>query len=184
SPLPGDSSNHTYCTLQSKATALPKAPPYHPFATLDNFDQAQILIKNTASDGHITEQLQLNARRFGAGNNKPGAPENARELHELLAHAVPAGNLMLFGVEYLILWLALQFKTHKIVTEFKGHTFTHEVRSRSLWEALKESIKDPDLSSHLTWLPEQRFVRSRCSAKPTPTLEESWHGQDWWDAQV
>ncbi|KAG8716193.1 hypothetical protein FRC08_009756 [Ceratobasidium sp. 394] len=101
---------------------------------------------------------------------KAGSPANARELHKLLAQATPAENLT--------------FQTRDIVTEFKGYTYTHQARSQSLWQALMDMVVDPDLVHQFVWLPEQRFVHSRCSARPTPTLEESWHGQDWWNAQL
>ncbi|KAG9077154.1 hypothetical protein FS749_010990 [Ceratobasidium sp. UAMH 11750] len=160
--------HHSNSSLQS--STKPGQPPYHPFATQFDFDQADILIKRGASDGHITEQLELNARRFGTGaEHKLGAPENARELHELLSHMAHTE--------------AFKFDTREIISEFKGITFNHEVRFRCLWTALKEIVQDIDLRNHLVLLPEQRFVHSRCSSQLTLALEESWHGREWWDAQ-
>ncbi|KAG8752853.1 hypothetical protein FRC12_011767 [Ceratobasidium sp. 428] len=148
----------------------PEQPPYHPFASIYDFEQAELFIDEDASDKHIDRQLKLNARRFGTGERQAGRPESAREFHALLSEAAPAKNLT--------------FTTYEIVSEFKGITFSHMVRARSLWDALMEIVCNPDLSGDLVWLPEQRFIRSRRSAHPTPTLEESWHGQDWWNAQV
>ncbi|KAG8767221.1 hypothetical protein FRC12_006384 [Ceratobasidium sp. 428] len=158
-------------TTPALATNRPKRPPHHPFATLYDFEQAELLIKQGASDGFIDAQLKLNARRFGTqGQHKEGMPENVREFHKLLSQAAPAENLM--------------FETHEIISEFKGITFSHKARNRCLWDAITEVLQDPDLCGDIVWLPVQRFVRSRLSVRPTPTLEESWHGQDWWNAQL
>ncbi|KAG9077650.1 hypothetical protein FS749_010436 [Ceratobasidium sp. UAMH 11750] len=164
-PEPSSNCSHT----SSQTSAQPAQPPYYPFTSFDDFDQARILITNSALDGHITNQLQHNAHRFGTGQ-EAGSPANARELHKLLAQATPAENLT--------------FQTCDIVTEFKGYTYMHQARSQSLWQALTDMVVDPDMVHQFVWLPEQRFVHSRCSARPTPTLEESWHGQDWWNAQL
>ncbi|KAG9086249.1 hypothetical protein FRC06_003207, partial [Ceratobasidium sp. 370] len=144
-------------------------PPFHPFLSFLDFDQARILIKNGASDSHITEQLQHNAQRSAGLGSRVQGPQSAKELHKLLAQAATAESLT--------------FHAHSMVTEYKGHTYTHQVRSRSLWRVLRELLQDPDLQPHIVYLPEQRFVRSSRSGKPVQTLEEFWHGRDWWDAQ-
>lgn len=80
--------------------------PYHPFATFDDFDQARIFIRNGASDGQITEQLQHNARRYGVqGEGINRTPQSAKDLHKILARAITAENLKVcFNV--IIHWIA------------------------------------------------------------------------------
>ncbi|KAG8700989.1 hypothetical protein FRC09_005626 [Ceratobasidium sp. 395] len=157
-------------TPRPSATAVPDKPPHHPFKTQDDFDQAHILIKYGASDDQITEQLQLNLRRLKDQGDTEGIPKNARELHQLLATAAPAEHLT--------------FDIYEIATYFKTHSSIHHVRTRSLWQAVVDPVEDPELANDLVYLPSQRFVRSRTSSKPTQTLEEPWHGKDWWDAQT
>jgi hypothetical protein len=70
-----------------------KYPPYYPFSSLHDFNQARILIKYGASDGQITEQLQHNACMAGAHMQGPSSLQSAKDLHKLHASAIPAENL-------------------------------------------------------------------------------------------
>lgn len=61
------------------------APPYWPFRTLEDFEQAELFDISEASNETINMQLSLN-RKLQKGNS-PITLKNARELHETLDRA-------------------------------------------------------------------------------------------------
>ncbi|KEP45810.1 hypothetical protein V565_239550 [Rhizoctonia solani 123E] len=148
------------------------APPWYPFASLDDFEQASLLILQGATDPHITAQLKLNARRMGIeGRTVMGVPQSAHELHKLLE--LRASNE------------SLNFEFHDIVSpEFQGKSFKYRVHFRSLWDAVRDLVTDPDLKDHFVYMPEQRFVRSTLSGKVVQAIEEPYHSRGWWNAQL
>ncbi|KAG8711800.1 hypothetical protein FRC09_020403 [Ceratobasidium sp. 395] len=144
----------------------PNTSPFAPFTNFWDFDQARLLINRNASDGEIDDQLEHNARKAEAQGVEPSVIRSAKDHHAILARAVSAENL------------------EDIETEFKSHTYSHRVRARSPWLAMKELVQHPDLAPHLVFMPSQPFVRSRTTGTPVQVWEESWHSQDRWEAQI
>ena len=75
-------------TREPQHPLLPEEP-WAPFASRDDFEQAELFIKHNCTNRLINDQLHLNQKR-DAHNCDPGDPppmKNAREMHRILEEA-------------------------------------------------------------------------------------------------
>ena len=65
----------------------PSVEPYFPFKTRSDFEQAEIFVRHNCTDTMINNQLRLNQKVSGAGEQGVYTMKNAREMHKTLAQA-------------------------------------------------------------------------------------------------
>ncbi|QRW13306.1 hypothetical protein RhiLY_12305 [Ceratobasidium sp. AG-Ba] len=116
----------------------------------------------------MNEQLAV-LHKTGAYSNRPVSErltlKDANDYHSTLARSPGVSD---------------HFSTRSFTTSFKGHDFTHEVRSRPVIQALNQIVSDPDFAKEFVLHPEQRFVRrSESDPRPMRVWEELQHGDDW-----
>ena len=63
--------------------------PWAPFASRDDFEQAELFIKHHCTNRLINDQLRLNQRRDSSNHDlqHPPSMKNAREMHQILEEA-------------------------------------------------------------------------------------------------
>ncbi|CAE6458271.1 unnamed protein product [Rhizoctonia solani] len=144
------------------ATHFDPLPPYFPFRSLDDFQQAEIFSDFGDTDKKINRQLGLASSNISLKNSK--------DYHETLAVAI-----QLWGGE---------FTTTRFTTEFEGQKFEHYIHYQPAFPALKRVVGDPDLAKYMVCYPEEQWVcRPNTNSGSMQVLEELWHAKLWWTLQ-
>ena len=154
-------------------------PPYWPYDTMEDFQFAEICLEAGLVSKVIdrlvklTHQIQANPGSFTV--------ENAKKMMET------ADKATLFKEETASInekmAACLQFQERGIKTKFKGSTYTHTLYSRDIDTVIREVLADPELTSHLTFDAERRYV-ARPDGTPMRVYGELHHGDHMWQIQV
>lgn len=75
-------------TREPQPLSLP-TPPWAPFTSRNDFEQAELFIKHNCTNGLINDQLQLNQKQESHHHHSGGhhMMKNARDLHKILKEA-------------------------------------------------------------------------------------------------
>jgi hypothetical protein len=160
-------------------------PPYWPFKTKDDVDQASLFLKSNHSISDINKQLRIIHRRKGTGEGI--SFKNAEDFHAILDKAIDFDeNKVGFCIlaDPPSLTQHHQFTKSDIVTKFRGKEFKFTMYSRNLRDAVQSIVGDPDLFDYLRLDAERVTVRHPDGARNMRVYEEYWQGEDMWDLQV
>ncbi|KAI0309138.1 hypothetical protein OF83DRAFT_1179977 [Amylostereum chailletii] len=116
-------------------------PPWAPFSNKDSFLQAEIFVGGNSPDTFINKQLSF------MQDSELGSPvsfSTAAEMHDLLWKDVTVDDM---GETF-----SVPFRKEE------EHKYT--IRFRAALPALIHLLEDPDLREHLTWYPDQCYVRN------------------------
>lgn len=165
----------------------PKVPPWHPFKTRSDFEQAELFLRSDAADPLINAQLRI--IHEGSQSNHNITIKSAKELHSILekitdTELTPVVRLPLIVSSIANAKLLFKFQTANILVPFSREGMrTYAVRYREPLPVILDILEDDSLSDRLMLHPERRYI-----SKPGGGLMRIWEeyssGDDWWSLQV
>ncbi|CAG7854463.1 SubName: Full=Uncharacterized protein {ECO:0000313/EMBL:CCA69759.1} [Serendipita indica DSM 11827] len=154
--------------LPERITKDVKLPPYWPFKTYFDFEQAELFLKGHASLDQMDAQLKLNWK-----GQKGQGPQTVRSAKELLAIWDQA--IQLDGQ---------QFKRHHIEVQMKGKSFDFSFYTRDILKAIRDLVSNPLLEDAFNFRPERHYVCRDDGGGNDRVWEEYIHGDDFWEIQT
>ncbi|KAF7796306.1 hypothetical protein EIP86_007483 [Pleurotus ostreatoroseus] len=144
-------------------------PPWHPFPSLEDFEQTEIFVDGNAPDPRVNKQLSLIHR---ASSGSKISLKNAVEMHAVLAKAADFDDLE-------------EFKTEEIKVAYKTSDFrTYTLRFRDAMPAIMRTIEDQGLLREIQLYPEKRYVLRKDGKSIMRVINEAWTADDWHELQT
>ncbi|KAG8790704.1 hypothetical protein FRC16_000755 [Serendipita sp. 398] len=141
---------------------------YWPFETLGDFEQAEIFDQSEASIKAINAQLNLIQRVQGP--DRSITLRNATDLRNTLEKA------MLLDED--------RFHHRLITTKWNDHTYQHVLYYRDIMGIIRDVLSDPNLSEHLIFDAEKRFIQQSNGEENDRVYQEYYQCDDFWDLQT
>ncbi|TRM55788.1 hypothetical protein BD626DRAFT_576598 [Schizophyllum amplum] len=146
-----------------------EAPPWHPFSTRENFEQAELFIRYGCTGSFINEQLALNHR---AAQETKVTMRNAQELREIMAGLPKAEG----HAEYEQTVISVEFPKQ----EARSYTVHH----KPIMPVVQGLLEDERLQDRIDLYPQRRYVARPGGGGVMRVWEEMTSGDDSWNLQT
>jgi hypothetical protein len=164
-----------------------RLPPWYPFKSRADFEQAELFLRFDVSDPQIDAQLKLMVTDCPLGHSV--TLQSAKEFHATLAQiptleSMPDVSLLYIYILAHVLILCKKFRTSSFEVPFRHKALRqYDVRYRLILPLVVDLFEDNLVSDMLKLYPERRYIQ-----RPGGGLMRMWEenscGDDWWIIQV